>query len=114
MKKPIRSKFQRFLIPIGAFLILSATVVLIFWQANINVSESRRERYVNEILSLIPQQQNAYPEERRDNTMSALSLDGTDFVGLIEMPLFNSILPVCGKWGNSGKYPSRFYGSIFY
>ena len=45
--------------------------------------------------------------------MSALSVDGTDFVGIIEMPRYGSVLPVCADWGNTSKYPCRFSGSIY-
>ena len=113
MKKPFRSVISKLLIPIGVLLIVGATVALILWQTNISSSESHNERYVSELMSLIPAPQSAYPEERRDNTMSALSLDGTDFIGIIEMPRYSSTLPVCGKWGKSHKSPAKFSGSIY-
>ena len=44
---------------------------------------------------------------------SSLSLDNTDFVGILELPCYNSSLPVCNDWGNISKYPCRFEGSIY-
>lgn len=113
MIKQIKRIIRKILIPVGVLLIIGATAALILWQTNISTSEIRNERYVSELMSLIPEPQSAFPEERRDNTMSALSLDGTDFIGIIEMPRYSSTLPVCGKWGKNNKYPCRLGGSIY-
>ena len=45
--------------------------------------------------------------------MSTLSIDGTDFVGILELPRFESVLPVCAEWGNPSKCPCRFSGSVY-
>ena len=45
--------------------------------------------------------------------MSVLSVNGTDFVGIIEMPLYDLELPVCSNWGQTYKYPCHFSGSIY-
>ena len=45
--------------------------------------------------------------------MSVLSIDGTDFIGIIEMPRYESALPVGADWGHLTKYPCRFNGSIY-
>ena len=78
-----------------------------------NNSEKQAQFYVDTLRELIPKPQNAVPEERRDNTMSVLSVDGTDFVGILEIPGYESALPVCADWGKTFKYPCRFSGSIY-
>ena len=45
---------------------------------------------VKEVLSSC-----AVPEERRDNAMATLSIEGIDFAGILELPRFNSVLPIC-------------------
>ena len=45
--------------------------------------------------------------------MPILSVDGIDFVGMLEIPRFGSILPVCAKWGQLTKCPCQFSGSIY-
>ncbi len=77
------------------------------------MSEQKAKEYVNVIRELIPEPQGAVPEERRDSTMSTLSIDGTDFVGILELPRFESVLPVCAEWGNPSKCPCRFSGSVY-
>jgi sortase A len=104
---------QKICILVGACLLIGAIVILALWRWNINNSEKRAQYYVDTLRALIPEPQNAALEERRDNTMSVLSVDGTDFVGIVELPRYASALPVCADWGNTSKYPCRFSGSIY-
>ena len=104
---------QKICILVGACLLIGAIVILALWRWNINNSEKRTQYYVDTLRALIPEPQNAALEERRDNTMSVLSVDGTDFVGIVELPHYASALPVCADWGKTSKYPCRFSGSIY-
>lgn len=104
---------QKICILVGACLLVGAIVILALWRWNINSSEKRAQYYVNTLQELIPDPQNVALEERRDNTMPVLSVEGIDFVGLIELPRYESVLPVCADWGKTSKYPCRFSGSIY-
>ena len=97
----------------GACLLVGAMVILAFWRWNIYNSEKQSQYYVATLQKLIAQPQDAVPEERRDNTMSVLSVDGTDFVGTIALPRYESTLPVCANWGKTSQYPCGFSGSIY-
>ena len=97
----------------GICLLIGAIVILAMWRWNIDRSDKQAQSDVRTLQLLIPEPQNAVPEERRDNTMAVLSVDGTDFVGLLELPRYGSILPVCADWGNTSQYPCRFSGSIY-
>ena len=88
-------------------------VILILWQRSIHTSAEKAEYYINTLRALMPEVQSAVPEERRDNTMAALSIDGIDFIGLLEIPRYSSALPVCADWETPIRYPCRFYGSIY-
>ena len=98
---------------VGGLMLVSALTALLYWQWNINHSQKQASIYVETLHNLMPQPQNAVPEERRDNTMSVLSVDGVDFVGIVELPRHGSVLPVCGNWGRTSQYPCRFGGSIY-
>ena len=104
---------RKICILVGAFLFAGAIVILALWIWNINSSEKQAQYYVDTLQELIPDPQNAVLEERRDNTMSILSVGGTDFVGIVELPRYESELPVCAEWGKTSKYPCRFNGSIY-
>ena len=113
MKNPMNGRLQKFCILAGICLLVVAMGVLILWQRGIQTSAEKAEYYVTTLRTLIPEPQGAVPEERRDNTMPMLSIDGTDFVGLLEIPRYDSALPVCADWGTPAKYPCQFYGSIY-
>lgn len=104
---------RKILIIIGVCLLAAAIILLFAWQWNIHTSEQIAKEYVNVIRELIPEPQGAVPEERRDSTMSTLSIDEIDFVGILELPRFESVLPVCAEWGNPSKCPCRFSGSVY-
>ena len=97
----------------GACLLVGAIAILALWRWNVHHSAEQTQYYVDTLQELIPDPQNAVLEERRDNMMSILSVDGTDFVGIVELPRYESELPVCAEWGKTSKYPCRFSGSIY-
>jgi sortase A len=104
---------RKICIIIGVCLMVGAVALLAWWRWSINHAELQAQHYVHTLRDLMPEQENAVPEERRDNTMSIVSVDGTDFVGLIELPLYGSTLPVGADWGKTTWYPCRFGGSIY-
>lgn len=104
---------KRVCVIMGVCLIASALFILLVWQQTIRTSENRTKEYVNAIFESISSPQGAFAEERRDNTMPTLSVDGTDFVGILEMPRHSSVLPICAQWGAVFKYPCCFSGSIY-
>ena len=98
---------------LGICLLVVAALVLIFWQWGIHKSQQEATKNVQTIRTLIPEAQGAVLEERQDNTMSVLSINGTDFVGILEIPKFGSSLPVCANWGEVSQHPCRLSGSVY-
>ena len=113
MKKTNKSVIPKICVLTGVALLIIGVLVLLYWQWNITSSMRRSEFYVEKLRELIPEPQGAVPQERRDNAMSIISVDGTDFVGILEMPRYESALPVGANWGHLTKYPCRFSGSIY-
>ena len=111
----IQSKiiFSKICMLTGLCLLVIAVLLPFIWQWGAWSSEEKMQEYVNTIRTLIPEPQSAIPEARRDNTMPILSLHGTDFVGLLEIPRYGSALPVCANWGKISKHPCRLYGSVY-
>ena len=60
---------QKICVLVGVCLLVGAVVMLVLWRWNISSSEKKAQYYVNTLQALIPKQQNAVPEKRRDNTM---------------------------------------------
>lgn len=113
MKNQKRSLFQNICLLSGAVMMAAALVTLLFWQWNIHASAKAAKEYVHTLRTLIPEPQGAVPEARRDNSMPVLSLEGEDYIGILEFPAFGSALPVGANWGNSSRYPCRFSGSVY-
>jgi len=113
MKKQSNRIVKQACVFVGFFLIVIAVLLPFLWQWGVNSSVQKMEDCVRAIRDLIPEPQSAVPEERRDNPMSVLSLGGTDYVGILELPAHASSLPVCADWGHSSKQPCRFSGSIY-
>ena len=113
MKKQIKRIAYRLCIGLGAGLMVVAAVALAIWQWNIHAWEQKAQGYVSTITAQIPAPQNAVPEERSHNAMPVLSIDGKDFVGILEMPRYGSVLPVGADWGNVFANPRLFDGSVY-
>lgn len=113
MKKQSKPIISIICIVLGICLLFSGMLTLILWQYNINSSTEKSRKYVDTIRELIPQPQGAVPEQRSNNTMPVLAVDGTDFVGILEIPRYQSTLPVGADWGSTRNYPCRSDGSIY-
>lgn len=104
---------RKIMIIIGSCLVVTAMILLLAWQWSIHTSAQKANEYAIVIRDLIPEPQGAVPEERSNNAMATLDIDGTDFVGILEFPQYESALPVCADWGDPSKYPCCFSGSIY-
>ena len=113
MKKQTKLRTDRLCLLMGACLLVAAAIVLVFWLWGMHTAQQKAEGYLSTIRTLIPAPQGAALEERRDNTMPVLCIDGTNFAGILEMPKFGASLPVCADWGAVAKYPCRLGGSIY-
>ena len=109
----MKRQIKRLFIWLGAIFLVLAMGMMLLWQWNIRSAQTKAEAYVTTLRTLIPEPRGAVPEERRDNTMSVLSLEGTDFVGILEMPGYASALPVGAAWGEISKYPCCYFGSVY-
>lgn len=113
MKTSTKQIIKQFLLISGICMLVYAAIIMFSWQYTIHSSVQKTELYIQTLRSLIPEPQGAVPEERRDNTMAVLSLEGVDFVGILEIPRYGSVLPVGASWGHITKYPCLFSGSIY-
>lgn len=105
--------FPRLLLVAGSILAVITILSLLLWQTNLLASHQQAADYVNLIKTLIPEPQGAALEERTNNDMPVLSLDGTDYIGILEMPRYNSALPVCGDWSRYARFPGCYLGNVY-
>lgn len=108
-----RSGFRRFFLIAGGILILLSMALLIWHQASIRLAESRAEKDTQIIRQLIPEIVSAVPEMRTDNDMPVFSVNGTDYIGLLEYPEYNSVIPIQAEWTGQLQSPGRYKGSVY-
>lgn len=113
MKSQGKNNLHKICVLTGTLLLIAACIILFLWHWNIHASQQQTQHYVYTLRSLIPEVQNAALEERSNNAMPRLSLDGADFIGILEIPRYDSALPVCADWGNTTSYPRCLRGSIY-
>lgn len=113
MKKPSFQLITRVLFGCGICLLAISTVLLAIWVWNVESSVSASESAVNIIRASTPEPRGGVLEPRGDNTMAAMSVDGVDYVGIIEMPSYGATLPVRAEWGSVTESPCRYYGSVY-
>lgn len=96
---------------------LVALAVLLFAASRILIvrNEERARETVETLYELMPSVRDGAPDGRAETAMPVLELDGTDFAGILEIPAFGTVLPLCGTWdaGDVTKYPHRFTGSMY-
>ena len=113
----MKNKRLRFpVIILLAGVLLIAAVVIYF---SVNAIESAKARKQNEqildrINTFIPEPHQGIVEEGRDNFMPVLSIDGTDYIGIITVPAYNTELPVASVWNekNSKRLITRYFGTL--
>lgn len=106
---------SRIALCLGVLLIIGALSLLVISRINIPKNEKNAKEIIDEMYALMPDIKNVYPDGKGDTVMPSMELDGNDFSGIINIPLYNTELPVCNEWdkNNVGKYPHRFTGSIY-
>lgn len=110
-KKSIR--FRSVCIYGGCILIVFALILLILWQISIYKAAETNAKNTASILELIPNPEAAVLESRNDNKLPILSISGTDYVGILEFPAYDSILPVQANWNKALPSPAVYEGSIY-
>ena len=113
MKKTDKPLAAKICLWAGISLLVVGVLVLAYWQLPTRFWAQKSESYVETLRTLMPSPQDSIPEERRENAMSVLSLDETDFIGILEMPRYEASLPVCADWECFAKFPCQFAGSIY-
>lgn len=108
-----RPGIQKISFVTGCVLIVCSLILLTSWHVSISVAAKKSSYYVETLRTLIPEPEPAVPEEKGNNAMPVLSVDGVDFVGLMELPEYDTVLPVCGAWNGRLLYPSCYAGSIY-
>ena len=110
-----RAKKMPLAFRLGIVLILCSLALLLAYRFQVYTAKNQRVETVSRITSLLPPPSQGIPGLYSDPEMPAISLDGKDYLGLLEVPAYGVTLPVGSQW-DTGKliaFPCRFWGSAY-
>lgn len=100
---------------LGILLIAMSAIILTVRQIQKAKADIDAAAVVEKIKKALPELSAGIIEKRNDNVMPSIEIDGTDFIGLLELPGRNTVLPVGAKWDASGLgfRPAKYLGSVY-
>ncbi len=113
MNKSKKRSWRTVCLILGCILIAGALVTMVWWQVSAEIYANRIYNYLEKISQIIPPPQSAVLENRSDDRMPSLCVDGNDFIGILEFQEAGCAFPVGGSWGKSDQFPCHYYGSIY-
>lgn len=113
--KTRKRRLSDILTVIGIALIVisvSAVVVSTFTQKN---AAKKASAIAAELRALVPETQSGFPDGRKNTAMPTAEIGGADFVGVIELPAYDTLLPIRADWKpmRLSSYPCRLSGSTW-
>lgn len=115
MRKSGNKRLTTVLMTVGiALMILSVAMVIVTEVAEKNFKK-KAESIVSALSALMPDTVDCVPDDRVNTVMPTLEIEETDFVGLIELPDFDIILPICSEWNKTkiSQFPCRYMGGVY-
>ena len=114
--KADRKKKRTLLIMVSGILLIAASAaVILFSYTAQNKAEEEAKQAVTAIFDLIPEVYTGAPDGRQNTEMPVMELGGEDFAGIVEVPLYNRVLPLGSAWGKYRvtKHPCIYTGSMY-
>lgn len=118
MKTKSNKKLPTLLISVGILLIVFAAVgaALLFLKDSgkkIDIADAAKQ--LEAVMPDSEKRSVGLIEERSDNAMPAYDIDGTDFIGLLELPRLGVKLPIAAEWSKAAFAfrPARYSGSVY-
>lgn len=100
---------------LGCVLLAAGVAVAVLSHVVAGQNGAKARATATELLSRMPQMTQGLPYTRQNSAMPALELDGTDYVAVLEVPAFDTVLPVAQEWNSSviNRRPCRYYGTVW-
>lgn len=109
-----KGKFSLPLI-LGICLILASLCLLAVLQLRMYRGTQKSKAAATQLLALLPERVPGVAGTDIDPQMPVLEIDGTDYVGLLEIPALDAVVPVADKWEQNMLTSAcgRFWGSAY-
>lgn len=100
---------------LGSCLILASLCCALFFGIRTYLGNKTCRQVVSRMEELLPERIPGESGSNSDVAMPVLSIGGTDYVALLEIPTFGTELPVADLWdgSNLSACPARFCGSSY-
>ena len=100
---------------VGFLLIFGSLGMLIFSRLQANRAAAAAAEVTAQLESVLPPRTPGITENFTNMEMPALSMGDQDFIGIIEVPAFQTVLPICSNWdsGKVSSFPCRFWGTVY-
>jgi len=100
---------------LGILLLVVAAVFLILTVTTTENTRQKAAQILEKVEGYLPQIVDRVPEERGNNQMSAIEVDGLNVTAILEFPQYQRRLAVLSGWDAQkvGAIPCRFTGSIY-
>ena len=115
MNASIKKNLSRVLAAAGILLIVAAVAFTTIGEIRTRSLAKDARSTAQVLMSLMPQVTDGVPEELHDSRMATLQLNGDDFIGVIDIPTFDVLLPVYAKWDKTktSSFPCHYSGSLY-
>ena len=99
----------------GILLILLSSLLFLGSEVLGAYRIARLEALTQQLESRLPPPSEGDPEQYSDKQMPVMTLDGSDFCALLQVPAHSVSLPVADSWEKNAisRQPQRFWGSVY-
>ncbi|MBE6638836.1 MAG: hypothetical protein E7616_05205 [Ruminococcaceae bacterium] len=103
------------LLVLGVLLIAGAAGYFVWMRYSISQNAKYAKKTVETLYTLMPEVSSGALDDRQNAAMSAIEVNGNSFVGIIEVPAYESKLPIYAKWDGEKTvcFPCRYLGSLY-
>ena len=103
------------LLLIGVILVLGSAALLITSGLQEKTAMVNAEKTVNSLKKIIPSVHDEIIDDRANLTMPSMEIDDLSYCGIIELPSYNTKLPIYSFWDKIkvSKFPCKYSGSIY-
>lgn len=114
MKKR-KIEFSSVLLLVGAFLVFAAVALLAFSNINSRNALKNAAKTILELREVMPSVKDEVKDDRVNITMPVMQVGGIDYCGIIELPQYETELPIYAYWDKNkvSKQPCVYTGSIY-
>lgn len=115
MKQRFAARLPLICIVLGTVLAIAAIGMLLYNYISLSLAKNDAVEILAQAQVLMPPIENRAPEERGNNAMASIEIDGVNVIGVMELPQYGRTLPIASGWNTAllKSLPCRFTGSIY-